>query len=181
MQKRPCTVHLVHVKESHVVKINPEFLTAACLIMKSWFRHVKPQNIFWKTREDGHLIVEHCKSNVENVGHQLSPQPLSFPFSLLYLKRTLNFLASLSVGFTWLWLFPGTLQHINCVTLSMGFSGVFSIVSEHHLRECPSSIDFLLFVVNFGSFGWKKMPQACREQDAQMSYVFLSSQAVETE
>lgn len=174
-------MHLVHVKEPHVVKINPESLTAACLIMKSWFRHVKPQNIFWSTREDGHLIVEHCRSNVENVDHQLSLQPLSFPFSLLYLKRTLHFLASLSVGFRWLWLFPGTVRLVNCVTLSMGPSVVFSVMSEHHLWECPSSIDFLLCVVNFGSFGWKKVPQACREQDAQMPYVFLSSQAVKTE
>lgn len=45
MQKHPCTMRWVRVKELQVVKINPESLTTACVIMKSWFCHIKPQNL----------------------------------------------------------------------------------------------------------------------------------------
>lgn len=36
----------VHLKESQVVEINPESLTTACVIIRSWFRNVKPQTFF---------------------------------------------------------------------------------------------------------------------------------------
>lgn len=41
MRKRPCPALCEHVKDPPVVKINPKPLTAACLIMKSWFLAIR--------------------------------------------------------------------------------------------------------------------------------------------
>lgn len=44
LQKHPCTMHLVHVTEPQVVKINPESPSTTCLIIGWWFWHLKPHN-----------------------------------------------------------------------------------------------------------------------------------------
>lgn len=44
-QKRLCTVHRVHIKESEVVKSNSKSPTTLCLIIVLCFWHVKPQKL----------------------------------------------------------------------------------------------------------------------------------------
>lgn len=48
--KHPCTVHWAHVKEPKVIKINWESgPITACLVIMSWFWHVKPQNFIFSS------------------------------------------------------------------------------------------------------------------------------------
>lgn len=56
MEKYPCPVHWGHVKDPLVVKINQDSPITACLIIESWFWHIKTQSSIhdyslWRVQE----------------------------------------------------------------------------------------------------------------------------------